>query len=313
MLKRLGVDIRKVFPDYIGPKEYYYDHGLDASGTDIWGVGRTAVKNEFGVYFEIDHYPLKDIKSIEQLEEYPWPRVEWFDFESIARQIKRFEDEDEYWIMLRGGGSAFECAWELRGFERFLMDMIDNPEIAIKIMEKIADFYIQMAKGSLEVAKGRIDMVRLHDDVASQQNLLMSKEMWKTYIKPLFKKYFDFYSKHGVKKYYHSCGSIDPIIEDLIEIGLDLLNPLQFSAKDFPPPEELKLKYGDRLSFNGGMDIQTVLPFYSPEEIKKETKRLINILGKGGGYVMESSHALQPDTTPENIIAMYDTALGHSY
>lgn len=313
LLKRLGVDIRKVFPDYIGPKDLYFDHGISDQGKDIWGVERTAVRNEFGIYFEITDYPLKDIKSIEELEKYPWPEVDWFDFESITKQIDRFEDEDEYWIMLRGSGSVFEYAWAMRGFDQFLLDLIDDPIMAKKIMEKITDFFIILAKNSIEIAKGRIDMVRLHDDIASQQSLLMSKGMWRSHIKPFYIKFFDFYKKYGVKKYYHSCGSMGPIIEDLIELGLDVLNPIQFSAKDFPGPEELKSRYGSRLSFEGGMDVQTVLPFYTPENIRNETLRLMSILGKNGGYIIESSHALQPDTSPENIMAMYDTALKYFY
>ena len=313
LLKRLGVDIRKVFPNYIGPKNLYFDHGLDSTGKDIWGIVRRRVKNEFGVYFEITGYPLKDAKSVEEIENYSWPKAEWFDFDSVAGQIERFEKENEYWIMLRGGGSSFELAWSMRGFEQFLMDLIVNPDIAKKIMEKITDFFMSIAKGSLEVAKGRIDIVRLHDDVASQESLLISKDMWRSFIKPIYKKYFEFYDKYGVKKYYHSCGSIEPIIEDMIEVGLDVLNTLQFSAKGFPKPGELKSRYGDRLCFEGGMDVQTVLPFYTPEDIKKETTKLIKILGENGGYIIESSHALQPDTKPENIMAMYDTALSMHY
>ena len=124
-------------------------------------------------------------------------------------------------------------------------------------------------------------------------------------IKPWQKKIIAKCHSLGVKTFYHSCGSIEPIIEDLIELGLEVLNPLQFSAKGFPNPEDLKSRYGSRLCFEGGMDIQTVLPFYSIKDIKKETERLIRILGKNGGYIIESSHSIQPDTRPENIMAMY--------
>ena len=313
LLKRLGIDIRQVFPDYIGPGELYYDHGVDAEGIDIWGVERIRVKNKFGVYYDIIDNPLKNIQSIEEIESYPWPKVDWFDFDSISGQIERIEEEGEYWIILRGAGSCFECAWALRGFEELLIDMMTMPEIVRGIMEKVTNFFIDLAKESLKIAKGRIDMVRLHDDIGSQSGLFISKSMWKTFLKPYYQRYFSFYSRYNVKKYYHSCGSIRTIIEDLIEIGLDVLNPLQFSAKGFPSPEELKEKYGDRLCFEGGMDVQTFLPFNSVEDIKKETKKLIRILGKNGGYIFESSHYIQPDTKPKNIMAMYDTALRHRY
>ena len=152
-------------------------------------------------------------------------------------------------------------------------------------------------------------MVHFGDDVGGQEKMLISIDTWREMIKPWHKKIIAKSNDLGLKTFYHSCGSIDPIIEDLIEMGLDLLNPLQFSAKGFPSPEKLKTEYGDRLSFEGGLDVQTVLPFYSAEDTKKETERLIRILGKNGGYIFESSHFIQPDTKPENIMAMYDTAL----
>ncbi len=313
LLKRLGIDYRKVFPDYIGPADMHWDFGITAPGKDVFGVERRVVKNPFGEYLEICNYPLKNLKTIEELEEYPWPKIEWFDFESVSKQIKNLEEEDEYWIKMTFGGSVFEFSWYMRGMEQFLIDLLENPEFANKIMEKVSDFWIGLTKETLKSSNGRIDAVSCGDDVGGQENLLMSPVVWRKMIKPWFAKFFKTYHNLGVKTWYHSDGSIGVIIDDLIEIGLDILNPLQFSAVNFPSMEELKEKYGNKLNFNGGMDVQTILPFGTVEEIKKETVKLIKVLGKDGGLILESSHAIQPDTKPENIMAMYDTAMNYSY
>lgn len=313
LLKRLGVDYRWVFPEYIGPKDLLSEKDFfDLPGKDIWGVERRIVKNTYGAYQEITKHPLKDIKDIAEIEKYPWPKIEWFDFNNINKQIEEFEEVNEYWIIL-SGASSFEMAWYMRGMEQFLMDLIVNPDIAKKIMEKIYNFSISRIIESINATKDRIDMIWFCDDVASQNGMFMSLDTWRKMIKPWAKKYYSLSHDYGKKTLYHCCGSMETIIEDLIEIGLDALHPIQFSARGFPQPEVLKERYGSRLCFNGGIDVQTVLPFFSVEEIKKETERLIRILGKDGGYIIQASHNIQPDTPLENIMAMYNTALNYTY
>lgn len=311
LLKRLGVDYRMVFPDYVGPKDLLSEKDWsDLPGKDIWGVERRTVKNVYGEYREICKHPLKDVKDIEELERYPWPKTEWFDFASLEKQFEVLDEEDEYWVIL-SGASSFEQAWYLRGMEQFLMDLIVNPDIAYKIMEKIYEFSISRIIESIKATKDRIDMIWFCDDVASQSGMFMSVDTWRKMIKPWAKKYYKISHDYSKKTLYHCCGSLEPIIEDLIEVDLDALNPIQFSAKGFPEPEVLKERYGSRLCFEGGMDVQTVLPFCSAEDVKKETKKLIRILGKDGGYILQPSHNIQPDTPIENIMAMYDTALNY--
>jgi uroporphyrinogen decarboxylase len=312
LLKRLGVDIRPVFPEYIGPKDLFMDLPWERSGKDIWGIERKKVTNTFGTYCEITGYPLKNIEDAGELETYPWPKIEWFDFDSLNRQINELEKENHYCISLFGG-LVFEQSWYMRGFEQFLMDLLIKPDIAHKIMEKIFNFWISMIQESVKATGDRIDLIMFGDDLASQEGLLISVDTWKKMVKPWYEKFYLYCHEHGKKTVYHSCGSIGPFIEEFISIGLDVLNVLQFSAKDFPPPEVLKEKYGSRLCFLGGMDIQKVLPYYSTEDIKKETKKLISILGKNGGYIIRTTHNIQADIPPENIMAMYDTALSSTY
>lgn len=312
-LRRLGVDIRYVFPDYIGPKEFCGAFGILDGGKDIWGVDYGKTSYGIGDYYEIVNYPLKDIDTVEELEKYPWPDPEWFDFKSVKRQIDEYEKEDEYCIAMTFCGSVFEYSWYMRGMDRFMMDLVLSPDYARKIMDKMSEFWIGLTTGCMEACGNRIDIARCGDDMGGQEAMLTSPEVWRKMIKPYFKKYFQTYHKYGAYTWYHSDGSIAPIIGELAEIGLDILNPLQFSARGFPGRKELKEKYGDVLSFNGGIDVQTVLPFRTVEEIREETIDLIQTLGRGGGYILESSHHVQPDTRPENVMAMYDTALNFSY
>lgn len=312
LLKRLGVDLRFVYPEYIGPKDLFIDFNWDRSGKDIWGIEKKAIANVYGTYSEIVKHPLKGIKEVEELERYPWPKTEWFDFDSLKRQIYELEKEDQYCIVLISG-TIFEQSWYMRGFEQFLMDLISRQDIAQKIIEKIFNFWISMLSKSMKAVGNRIDLLYFGDDLASQEGLLISIDTWKKMIKPWYEKFYSISHELGKKTTYHSCGSIGPLIEEFIATGLDVLDVLQFSARGFPSPELLKEKYGNRLCFLGGMDIQKVLPFYSPENIKKETERLIRILGKNGGYIIRTTHNIQADIPPENIMAMYDTALNYTY
>jgi uroporphyrinogen decarboxylase len=313
LMKRVGCDYRWLFPDFVGPAHMHWDFGIDKPGMDAWGVVRKEVHNDYGSYIEIVDYPLAHVTTAEQIEEYPWPRLEWFDFDSIARQIAKSQEDGEYWLCMTFSGSVFEYSWYMRGLERFLMDMVLQPDIANKIMEKVYGFWTSITEETIRASKGRIDMVRLGDDVGGQHGMVISPSLWRSMIKPWFEKYFGMYKSLGVKTFYHSCGGIGPIIKDLAEIGLDVLNPLQFSSSAFPSERELKSLYGAQLSFEGGVDTQSTLPFGTVEQVSARTLELIQILGQGGGFILEPSHAIQPDTSPQNVMAMYDTALAHSY
>jgi uroporphyrinogen decarboxylase len=314
LLKRLGVDYRWVNPGYKGPKELLFEDCWDKPGKDIWGVERKNIKNKYGTYMEISSHPLRDLEDASQLEDYKWPDIDWIDFEILNKQIDMLDQDEEYWIILNTmSGSVFEMAWYMRGMEKFLMDLLINPDMATGIIKKLYQFAVGSIDRAAKATNRRIDMVLFADDIASQESMLISVDTWRKMIRPWHKEFYKKAHQCGARAAYHSCGSITPVIDDLIGIGLDVLNPLQFSAKNFPDPEILKEKYGDRLSFMGGMDIQTKLPFYSIEEIKKETKRLIEILGKDGGYIIQATHNIQPDTPPENIVAMHDVALSYHF
>ena len=173
------------------------------------------------------------------------------------------------------------------------------------IMERLTAVHVENTRRVLEMADGRIDMVYFYDDVATQQSLLISKKMWEKYIRPFHQQLIDVAKSFNTPVMYHCDGALTPLIPALIEMGIDLLNPVQPDAKGMDP-EVLKSNFGDRLSFHGCVDIIKTLPRGTTEDVVKEVKERIRVLGKEGGYILASSHHIQPDTPLENILAMYD-------
>jgi len=301
VLQNLGIDIRQFQPDYTG-EVLTLD---DGSYFDPMGVHRIKVKNRFSEYEEYASAPLGFAKTVEDLERYErWPDIEKFDFASLSNKIG--DAHEKYYIKLETGG-LFELSWALRGYEQFMMDMVLNPEIPHAIMSRLTDFYCEYVKRALENAGDKIDMIYTYDDVASQNGLLMSKDMWKEFIQPYHKKLNRTIKSYGKTIMYHSCGAVYTLIEDLIDLPIDVLNPLQPLAAGMDM-EEIKRNFGGRLCFHGAIDIQFLLPKGSRQEVAETVKKTIRILGAGGGYILSSAHYIQADTPVENIITMYETA-----
>ncbi len=311
LLEYLGVDIRYVTPKYVGPKEFIGVQGAKGAGKDFWGVEWKPVTNKFGTYNEIAYHPLAQAKTVKDIEEYSWPKVDWFDMSHLKEEIKRINAKERKVIMFFAGG-AFESAWYMRGLERFLIDLVERPEIAVTISKKVTEFYFKRAMRAVEESGGQIDIFYSGGDIGTQKGMMLSPDLWRKYIKPQTKQLITPFKEMGFKTFYHSCGSIVPVIEDFIEMGLDILDPIQPKAEGMDI-NFLKNKFGDRLSFHGAIDEQELLPMGKPEEVKRVVIKTIDILGKNGGYIVCSSHALQPDIPVENVLAMFSAAREYKY
>jgi uroporphyrinogen decarboxylase len=307
VLERLGIDLRRVMPAYIGPDDKTGYTTVYAPGQDIFGVRRKAVSHAYGEYYEMEYSPLAAAVGLADVDAYPWPRAQWFDWKGLLSQVEQANRKEEYYVSVFGG-SVFENSFPMRGFEQFLLDLGEWPELADRIMHKVADFDCEFIERALEAGQGRIDMVRLSDDVGHQSGMLVSPKMWREMFRPHLERLIKTAKRFGVKVFYHSDGFIDPIIPDLVALGVDLLNPLQFSAMRITPAE-LKARYGDRLCFDGGLDAQHTLPYGTPAQVRAETRMLIDTLGAGGGYILGSCHNMQPDVPLGNILALYETGL----
>lgn len=302
LLEFLDVDIRLKKPDYIGaPVEKL----PDGSFYEIDGTHRKRVKNNFGSFSEYASYPLELCETPEEIYEYArWPQVSDYDWAGFSEKIG--DHNEKYYIKVEVGG-PFEMSWALRGLEQFLVDMVIEPEIIHALMETRTNYYIDYINHAVEAAGDKIDAFYTYDDIATQNSLLMSKDMWREFIKPYHKKINQVIKSHGKKVIYHSCGSVISIIDELADLPIDVLNPLQPKAAGMDM-QLIKDKWGDKLCFHGAICIQELLPSGTPEQVYEETTKTIKILGKNGGYIMSAAHHIQNDTPAENILAMYKAA-----
>jgi uroporphyrinogen decarboxylase len=292
------LDIRGVEPAYIGPPR--------PPRTDIWGVRRAPVSYGAGTYDEIEHYPLAGVGDIGDLDRYPWPSPDWFDYDGLPARIAAIEAEGDYCLMA-ANGNIFESAWYMRGFEHIFEDLALDPELAGAIFERVCDFFTAYFGRLLAAARGRIDLVFTADDIAGQNGLLMSLPMWERHLKPHHARLNAVIHGYGAKVIYHSDGAVMAAVPGLLEMGIDVLQALQFDAAGMDPAR-LKADYGDRLCFQGGVSVQSTLPFGTPEQVRAEVVERIAVLGRHGGYILGPSHAIQAGTPPENIAAMFDEA-----
>ena len=298
-------DLAWVTPQYIGPKDRNV-RMEDGRQIDIWGVERKPVSYGSGSYDEITAYPLSEVEEISELENYRFPDPDWFDYSVLPQKIQDAQKDGPKAIVL-GTVNPFESSWYLRGLENLMADLILEPELANEILRRVTDFFYEYLNRALKAAGGGIDIVFTADDIGQQQGLMMSLDCWRENLKPYHQKLNALIHSYGAKVMYHSDGAVMEAVEELIDMGIDVLEALQFDAVGMDPVV-LKEKYGDRLCFHGGVSVQSTLPFGTEAQVTREVEERIAILGKNGGYILAPSHAVQANTPPENILAFFKAA-----
>lgn len=302
VLDALDVDLRWIKVPFIGPKERSAVR-FESEGADYWGCPIRKVANEFSSYYEYYDFPLAGAQSVEEVERHAWPSLDWWDYSAVPAAVEAAH---------RGGrravaffaGCAFEMSWYLRGFEAFLMDLHEQPEIPEAICRHVETYSREMTLRVIEAAGAGIDVIVSGGDVGTERGMLLSPRVWRERVKPFSKGLIAPFKKMGLKTFYHSCGSILPVIDDLIEIGVDILDPIQVSAVGMDP-EVISSTWGERLSFHGAIDVR-FLARATPDEVYRETTRMIEVLGRHGGYIVSPSHRVQGDTPAENVVAIFD-------
>jgi uroporphyrinogen decarboxylase len=306
LLKYLDVDFRGVFPGLPDNNNTVFLE--DGTWIDEWGVERK--KPDTGFYFDVVKSPLDmDKITLKDLDNYNWPNPnDPGRFRGLKEQAKKLKENTDYGIIINLEAVFIHISQYMRGFKHWYEDLIINKEILCEILDRILDFYLQLGEHLLREAGEYADVVFVGDDITGQHGALFSPKLYKEIFKPRQAKLFDFIHKHSKGKLmYHCCGDVSWVIDDLIEIGMDILNPVQVSASNMDT-RLLKEKYGDKISFWGGVDTQRVMPFGTVDDVKKEVERRIRDLGPGGGYICGQVHDIQPLTPPENIMALYDHA-----
>jgi uroporphyrinogen decarboxylase len=279
---------------------YYNDDGNVLEYTDEWGIGwHTAeYQTKFGKgrYTEITGNPLSEDSAVQSYKAPDPTRADLYEgTEDLLRRYK-----NDYWICGVTVTTIFETAWALRGLDKMLMDFVLNPELAEEILDIPFQYHLTAAE---QLVRMGVDMIWTGDDMGGQEAMLISPDMWRRFFKPRMAHMFESLKaiNPDIKIAYHSDGVIDPIIPDLIEIGLDILNPIQPASMN---PADLGKKYGDKLCFWGTIDEQHTLPFGTPEDVKKEVETRLQTIGRQGGLIIGPTHHVQLDTPMENFDTM---------
>ena len=309
LLRRLGVDFRHLdkwqlqLPKYVGPEPAEHP---DGTIEDMWGVPHRKVEYRPGCfYMEPVDPPLAGAESIADIERHRWPDPDCCDMSDLAEYCRRNTEH----CLAAGIGATFDCVWLFRGMEQSMLDIYDNPGLVDAIVQKLFEFKYEYNRRALEAAEGRLDVLFVSEDMGGQTGLIVGKDTLKRHVFPQLEKFAELGHTHGARVMLHCDGAIREIIPDLIDLGIDILNPVQYELEGMDAAG-LKRDFGDRLCFHGPMDSQELLPFGTPDDIAGEVRRLIDVMGADGGLAIAPSNYFQVDVPDENILALYDAVTG---
>ncbi len=299
--EQLHIDKRIVVSGrYIGPEL--------AEDEDEFGCRFANISYGTGVYRECVYHPLAKFDSVREIERhYRWPEPDWWDYSHLPEQIANKED-----YPIQGGGSEpFLKYCELRGLEQGFMDLIINPEMVHHCLDILFELAYQNTRRIYEAIPGQVIISYVAEDLGSQEALLFSPYQIREFFIPRMKRMMNLVHEHGAYVFNHSDGAIRQILPDMIEAGIDVLDPVQWRCKGMDRAA-LKRDFGDQLIFHGAMDNQYTLAFGTVDEVRQEVIDNLRILGAGGGYILAPCHNIQAVSPPENIVAMYETAYEYS-
>lgn len=288
---------RDRFAEWLGTRA---PEALASGQVDEWGVWW---KTGGFHHFAHPEPPLRGVQDLERLQEYPWPDLdELYRWQGVREQVAALHDRGL--AVAAYAGSVFEQSWYLRGMEDLMMDMLAAPEIAHWFFERTATL---QQSAATQLARAGVDIIITGDDIAGQKGMLMKLDVWRKFLRPRLAATVRSVklARSNTFVFYHSDGNVEAAIPDLIEIGIDILNPVQPECMD---PAAVKLKYGDRLSFWGTISVQQTMPFGTPEEVRAEVRSRIRTVGKSGGLILAPAHVVGPETPWENIVAFFEAA-----
>jgi len=307
-MRRLHSDVRGVLdlePENVRKRNRERDPHSDC--IDSWGSGQMEITP--GNWFPGIH-PLAEARSLEDLESYQgWPDMsDPSRIAHVGETARRLAEENQFaimatpWLLF-----PFERAHAMQGMEPYLLNMAKDPDFARAMLEKIADYCKQLMGHFLDELGDNVDIIKIGDDLGTQNSLLISPKMYRDILKPIHADFISFIkSRTKAKILFHSCGDVAPLIPDFIDIGVDILNPIQTSTGSISDLPSLKKQFGKKMVFCGGIDSHRILPFGSVDEVRQEVRRVMQALGPGGGCMIGAVHTVMNDVPPENILAMVD-------
>jgi uroporphyrinogen decarboxylase len=320
---RLGLDVEYARPVYHG---VYADQGLDIWGTPLQGVFGADGSGYSG---ERGGYPLSEATSIAEIERHRWPTPDEFNFDAAARVLRAIPPEkarrlDCKYAMLQPGKEPHECqdggSWlpllcslfNLFGLERTLVNLRIQPALIDAALAKLSDLLLEFTRRALEATRGLADFYFFGDDFASQRGMMLSPELWRRFLKPVYRDLFAAIKRYGVRVWFHSCGQFTPVLPDLVDIGLDVWETVQLHLEG-NDPRRLKRDFGRHITFFGGICTQRTLPRGTPEKVQAEVRERIRVLGEGGGYICGPDHGVMPDVPIANVLAMIEAARAYRF
>lgn len=309
VLEILHIDTRPVYANQPASSQAVFLS--DGRFRDEWGIiYRPAKSHDVVLYYDMVENPLSKASSVRDIEKHEWPDVEDpARYQGLREKARKLQQETNYAVVGHPGStSLFQTACGVRGFAQFLIDLVKNKDFAHALLQKILEIQSFRMKLYLSEVGQYLDVICVGDDFCHQEGPFMSIKLFREMIKPYLQGYFEIIKTcTQAKLHLHSCGAVHYVLDDLIDIGVDIINPVQVSARGMKP-ERLKKRFGKRVVFWGGIDTQKILPCGSTEDVRKEVRRIAKILGEHGGYVLGAVHNIQPDVPPENVVAMFDEA-----
>jgi uroporphyrinogen decarboxylase len=314
-MRRLHSDVRGVLDlEPEKTRKWNCERDPHSDYIDSWGSGQTEISP--GDWFPSVH-PLPEALTAEDLDAYQgWPDMgDPTRIAHVRENSARLAKENQFailatpWLLF-----PFERAYAMQGMDTFLLNMARDPDFARALLEKIAVYCKQLMGRFLEELGDNVDIIKIGDDLGTQESLMISPKMYREILKPVHADFISFIkARTKAKIFFHSDGDVAPLIEDFIEMGVDILNPIQTSAGSMSDLPSLKKRFGSNIVFCGGIDTHRVLPFGSTEEVRQEVRRVIQILGPGGGCMIGAVHTVMNDVPPENVLAMVDAVeeFGH--
>jgi uroporphyrinogen decarboxylase len=313
VLERFHVDTRYVVAH--GPDSFRGGIVVNERDGRLWHDLRDefgvvwSMPDDQGLYMDITHHPLAGV-AMEDIARYPFPKGnDPSRFTGVRDRLETMRRTTDFALVSGIGGVVYETCWYMRGLEQWLIDLVTQPEFCAALLDRVLDFWLGYYSEYMKVAGDLYDVVMIGDDLAAQYGPIFSPSIYRDIVKPRQKRLVQHIrSLTGAKIWYHTCGSCYQYIADLIDNGVDILNPVQIGLADMEP-ERLKREFGNRIVFwGGGVDAQHILPFASPEVVRDNVRANIAAFMPGGGYVFNNVHNIQYGVPPANIVALFDAA-----
>jgi uroporphyrinogen decarboxylase len=318
LLRALGAELRWAGPFYVGPPKEEAPFPCVASYPasrvlrNIWGTWDGPE-----TYADLYERPFRGVETVAEVEAHRWPDPNWFDYSRVTHfslpqgcSVSLTEwavRNSDYARIVSGWNPIFARMMDVCGFERGLINIAARPDLTHAIVGRIGEFYEEFYRRLARAARGHADFLGFGDDFADQRGLLLSPHKWREYFLPVWKRLFAIGHENGLKPFMHMCGAVRPVLGDLIDAGLEVYEVTQVTARGMDPVE-LKREFGEHLTFYGGISTQYTLPYGTVEDVRREVRERIEVMARGGRYILASMHFLMDDVPPENVLAMYEEA-----